>query len=198
MMSYAASARASIDHVPGGWKISSAFPVVLELPKQYTALILPSGDRITSDQGLFFLPAGDHVLEAERHSDKPFYGPPPTTGRLLSLTGSLTSLHNSNRSVSFSYSSGTRCYASFSHRPFTVIVDGDELKSTPVEGHRRYTVSLPQGQHDVVAILETTVSYGVDITSFWSSWFIVGLGLICGAALMTFYLIVRISRTSTA
>jgi hypothetical protein len=43
-------------------------------------------------------------------------------------------------------------------------------------------------------VLETTVSYGVDITSFWSSWLIVGFGMISGTALLTFYTMVRISR----
>lgn len=196
MMSYAASARAEIDHIPGGWKISAPFPVVLELPKQYSALRLSTGEQITSDQGLFFLPAGDHILQAERHSSGTFPSNPPTTGRLLSISGKLTSLNNTNRSVSFSYSSDTRCFASFSHRPFAIIVDGKEIKSDPMEGYRRYSVALPQGEHQVIAILETTVSYGVDITSFWSSWFIVGLGALCGAALMAFYVLVRISRTS--
>jgi hypothetical protein len=198
MLSYAASARAVMDHVPGGWKITAPFPVVLELPRQYSALKLANGERITSDQGMFFLPAGEHTLEVERHADKPFYGEPPVGGRLLSVSGTLTSITNSNRSVTFAYESTTRCFASFSHRPFAVVVDGQDLGATPIEGNRRFTVVLPAGKHEAVAVLETTVSYGVDITSFWSSWFIVGMGMLCGAALMTFYVVVRISRPPEA
>lgn len=198
MMSYAASARARVNHVPGGWVIDAAFPVVLELPKQYSAIRLSTGERITSDQGMFFLPAGHHELQAEYRTGETFPSTPPTTGRLLSISGKLTTLENTSRRVSFSYESETRCFASFSHRPFSVIVDGKELKTVPLEGYRRYSIVLPEGRHEVIAVLETTVSYGVDITSFWSSWFIVGVGMLFSAALISFYLIVRISRTSEA
>jgi hypothetical protein len=197
MMSYAASARARMDHIPGGWKITTPFPVVFQLPPQYTALKTETGERITSDQGMFFLPAGEHTLQVEQHSGDPFYAAPPTTGRLLSVSGELTSLSNSARSVSFAYTSSTRCLASFSHRPYTIIVDGKEITTDPMEGYKRFSVMLPQGEHLVVAVLETTVSYSVDITSFWSSWTIVAFGMLSGAVLLTFYTIVRFSRRST-
>jgi hypothetical protein len=187
-----------MDHVPGGWTIDAPFPVVLELPKQYTSLKTSAGERITSDQGLFYLPAGRHTVRPEQHGGEPFYAEPPTTGRLLSLTGDLTDLKNSNRSVTFTYHSSTRCLATFSHRPFTLIVDGRELNEQPVKGYRRYSVMLPQGEHTVIAVLETTVSYGVDVTSFWSSWLIVGFGLLSGAILLTFYTLVRFSRSSAS
>jgi uncharacterized protein YdaL len=196
MMSYAASSRARLDHVPGGWQITSPFPVVLELPKQYTSLKTSTGERITSDQGLFYLPAGSETVRPEMSGGKAFYGAPPSTGRLLSLTGDLTELQNSSRSVAFTYHSETRCLASFSHRPFTLFVDGKESGEQPMQGYRRYTVMLPQGEHKVIAVLETTVSYGVDVTSFWSSWIIVAFGVLSGAILLTFYTMVRFTRSS--
>ncbi len=196
MFSFAASARASMEHFPGGWKIVTPFPVVLQLPNDYSALLTETGERITSDQGMFFLPAGDHTLRIERRGREPFYAAPPSTGRLLSITGELTSLTNSSRSVSFSYRSETRCIASFSHRPYTVFLDEKELNTTPLEGNRRFSIILPAGEHTVIAVLETTVSYGVDITSFWSSWVIVAFGILSGATLLMFYTVVRISRPS--
>ena len=87
-----------------------------------------------------------------------------------------------------------RCIASFSHRPFTLLIDGKEESAAAMQGYRRFSVMLPQGEHTVIAVLESTVSYGVDITSFWSSWLIVGFGVLSGAALMAFYSIVRFSR----
>jgi hypothetical protein len=194
MLSFAASARARIDHIQGWWKITAPFPVVLELPKQYSAVKSSTGERIISDQGMFFLPAGSHTLLAEQRGTDPFHAESPVTGRLLSLTGLLTDLKNSSRSVTFSYRSETRCLAAFSHRPYTVFVDGKESSEQPAKGYHRYTIMLPQGEHTIIAVLETTVSYGVDITSFWSSWLIVGFGLLSGAALILFYTIVRISR----
>jgi hypothetical protein len=197
MLSFASSSRAEHHHVDGKLIINAPFPLVLELPKQYTALITSTGERITSDRGMYFLPTGEHILTPEIHSDQTFYTTPPTIGRLLTLSGELMNLTNSSRSISFSYQSSSRCYAAFSHRPYTVLIDGKETDIPILEGHRRYSIVLPEGEHDAIVILATTVSYGVDITSYWSSLLIVGFGLISGGVLITFYTVVRISRPRT-
>jgi uncharacterized protein YdaL len=196
MMSYAASSPAVMQRIPGGWKLQTPFPVVMELPPDYSALKSSTGERITSDRGMFFIPAGSHTLMAEVHTATDPFSSRPTGGKILSITGELTALSTSNRSVTFTYTSESRCIASFSHRPFTIFVDEKESAIEPMEGYRRFSVMLPQGNHTVIAVLETTVSYGVDITSFWSSWLIVGFGMLSGAALLTFYTVVRVSRRS--
>jgi uncharacterized protein YdaL len=197
MMAYAASSRATLTPIPGGWRLSTPTFITMELSKEYSALIMEDGQRITSDRGLFIIPPGNHVIQAELHTGDPF-SKRPTGGKLLSLTGNLTSLSTSNRSVTFSYESDSRCIVSFSHRPFTLILDGKEVNIQPLEGYRRFSVVLPYGTHNVIAVLETTVSYGVDITSFWSSWIIVAFGMLSGAALLTFYTVVRVSRSKDA
>jgi uncharacterized protein YdaL len=194
MMSFASSARASLRRDPGGgWKLDTPFPVVMQLPRDYSALRSTDGDRIVSDRGMFFIPAGSYTLVGETHSGDPF-STAPTGGRMLSISGELIRLENSNRSVSFSYNSDSRCAVSFSHRPFAMFLDGKEIEANPLSGYRRFSVLLPGGTHTVIAVLETTVSYGVDITSFWSSWLIVAFGMTSGAALLTFYTVVRVSR----
>jgi hypothetical protein len=193
MMCYAATARAKITRIPGGWNVIAPFPVVMEMPHDYSALRSSTGERITSDRGMFFIAPGDHNLFGELRSSDPFAAA-PSGGRLLTLTGTMLHLANSSRSVTFSYRSDSRCLASFSHRPFTLFLDGTEFASEPLAGYHRYTVVLPQGEHSVIAVLETTVSYGIDVTSFWSSWVIVGFGMVSGAALLAFYTVVRISR----
>jgi hypothetical protein len=195
MMSYTASARATIKREPGGWTIQTPYSVVLDLPKEYTALRTSTGEHIVSDRGMFVLPKGTHVLNAEKGSAVPF-SVPPLGGTLLSLTGDLASLNNFSRSVTFSYSSTSRCIASFSHRPFAILVDGKEITFETLEGYRRFSVLLPPGEHSVDAVLETTVSYGVDITSFWSSWLIVGFGIVSSTTLLSLYTAVRFSRSS--
>jgi len=193
MMGFAASARALLRHIPGGWTIETPFPVVMQLPQDYSALRTETGDLISSDRGMFFVPAGTHTLLAEFRSAAPFASP-PIGGRLLSISGELTELVTSSRSVTFSYRSDPRCLVSFTHRPFALFLDGKEVGSDALAGYRRFSVVLPPGEHTVIAVLETTVSYGVDITSFWSSWLIVAFGMTSGAALLTFYAAVRISR----
>jgi hypothetical protein len=193
LVSYAASAPAVLKRNSRGWLISTPFPVVLALPTDYTMLTTATGEHITSDRGMYLIPAGNHLITANRGTTGPF-GKQVGGGRLLSISGKLTSSSTLMRSVTFSYASTTRCAASFSHRPLTIFVDGDEWNGEMLEGYKRFSVLLPQGEHKVIAVLETTVSYGIDITSFWSSWIIVGFGMISGSILFLFYLMVRISR----
>ncbi len=193
MMSYAAAARAELTRIPGGWHVQTPIPVILDLPKEYTSLLASTGEQIASDRGSYFLAPGEHTLIAQRRSAGPFSSP-PSGGTLLSITGQLTKLTNSSRAITFIYTSAGRCYASFTHSPYAVIIDGEETTVQPMKGYRRFSVALPKGEHTVTAVLETTVSYGVDITSFWSSWLIVGFGFLSGVALLIFYALVRISR----
>ena len=197
MIAYAASSPATLERREGGWKLNSPFPVTLELPKQYSYLTLDSGERLDPVDGSFFLPAGEHLIDAGTQGAGPFEAP-SLKGRLLSITGDLESITSSSRSVTFTYRSATRCLASFSHRPYTIFIDGKETPPDARRGSRRFSVILPYGTHTVIAVLETTVSYGVDITSLWSSWLIVIFGFFSGAALVTFYVTIRVSRRSRA
>jgi uncharacterized protein YdaL len=195
MMAYASSANATISYTGNGWKIDAPYPVVLELPHKYSAVQLETGERFTTENGKIFIPAGEHILEPEKRPSETFNMTPPTTGQLLSISGELLEIANSNRSVTIGYRSVTRCYTSFSHKPYSLNLDGNEIKTPILEGYRRYTVILPPGQHRLLAVLETTVSHSVDLTSFWSSWFIVASGMLSGTLLMGFYVIVRFSRS---
>jgi hypothetical protein len=197
LMSFAASAPAVLRRTSEGWHISAPFHVVLTLPHDYSLLTTATGERITSDRGSYLLPAGDHLITGTRGAAGPFRTQ-FVGGRLLSISGTLTSLSTSTRSTSFTYRSSTRCAASFTHRPLTIFVDDKEWNGQLRDGYKRFSVLLPPGEHKVIAVLETTVSYGIDITSFWSSWTIVGFGMISGSALALFYVFVRISRPRKA
>ncbi len=192
MFAYAASARASLRRIAGGWEFNSPFHTVLELSKEYTTLRTSKGEQFRSDQGKFILPSGQYTIYADKQSAVPIE--PPSGGQLLSISGTLLSLIDGDRSVTFSYRSVTRCAASFSHSPYTVLLDGQEIKNQTEKGFHRFSLLLPPGEHTVTVVLETTVTYGIDITSFWSSWLIVGFGMVSGTALFTFYTVVRISR----
>ncbi len=192
LLAYAASASAAVTPTPDGWSVDSPHQVVLELPTEYRALRTPDGGRISSDMGRFVLPAGRYSVSAERETGLTFL--PPSGGELLSISGTLTSLVSGNRSITFSYKSTTRCAASFSHNPYAVLIDGREAPNDYGKGFHRFSLMLPAGEHIVSVVLETRASYGVDITSFWSSWVIVIFGMISGAALLAFYSVVRLSR----
>ena len=50
---------------------------------------------------------------------------------------------------------------------------------------------LPEGTHQVRVMTKSTVSYGIDLTSLWSSSLIVVFGVIAVGLLSLFYVIVR-------
>jgi hypothetical protein len=197
MFSYAASARAAIARIPGGWEIDAPYPVVLRLPQEYTELTMDAGIHIYPTDAGFLLPAGEHEVKSMLEAAGPFSGH-PVGGNLLSISGDLLRVETSNRSVTLKYSSTGRCAATFSHRPIAVLIDGQETALDISQGVRRFGLLLPPGEHNVTAVLESTVTYGIDITSFWSSWLIVGFGLLAVSALVLLYVIVRVSRPSEA
>ena len=156
MIAYAASSGASIERAEGGWKVSSPFPVTLELPRQYTSVVLDGKERLDPQEGAFFVPAGEHLIGASTQGAGPFEAP-SLKGRLVSITGTLRDITSSSRSVTFTYWSDTRCLASFSHRPFTISIDGKETPAEALRGNRRFSILLPRGAHTVSAVLETKI-----------------------------------------
>ncbi|MFI5251297.1 MAG: DUF2334 domain-containing protein [Bacteroidota bacterium] len=197
LFSYAASAPAWIDLTDNGWNISTPFPLIAQLPSTISSLELSTGKQLFSNSGRFYLPPGQFSVKIVQQSGAPFTQM-PIMGKLFSITGNLKDVVPSNRSIKFNYVSTTRCFASFNHPPYNVMVDGSDYPVESLEGYKRFTVMLPSGEHSVIAVLETGVSYGVDITSFWSSWIIVIFGVFAVAMLFLFYMIIRFSRPAAS
>jgi uncharacterized protein YdaL len=193
MFAFAASGPAYYDQTEDGWSVDSPFPPTLQLPPQFIGVRLSTGATYYCENGKVLLPPGKYEVTPIKLGNTPF-GQPLVAGKLLSITGNLKELVVSSRSVAFKYESKERCLASFNHPPYAIIIDEKEtdIKSQP--GYERFSVILPPGEHAVIAVLQTTVSYGVDITSFWSSWVIVIFGAVSGTVLISFYTIVRLSR----
>jgi hypothetical protein len=118
--------------------------------------------------------------------------------RILSSTADLTSLSYGMRNARFAYESDQRMLVSFSNEPTQVIVDGQRHDITLMKGNDCYTVLLPPGKHEVNVITGNTFSYGVNVTSLWSTTAIAMFGFLAVVLLVGMYFALRILHRRTS
>ena len=185
------SARTGVTKVEGGWAIKTPTPIVLQLASDVLEIWRDNQRIHTVGKGRFLLPAGSYtVLEVQPTLQALQAGVPGS--HLLSITGDLTFQRSSQRSVTFGYRSDSRCIATLARQPFALFVDGRETAFEALKGDGRQAIVLPPGEHSVLLVTQSPVSYGVDITSFWSSYVIVIFGVIAVGLLLSLYFVVRV------
>jgi hypothetical protein len=195
LMPYAFSARTSVRKIDDGWAITTPTPVVLQLDPNTQEIWRDNERLLTIGEGRFLLPVGSHQVRVSHRGLRPFQTDILET-RLLSITGDLLSEKGSPRSVEFRYRSENRCIVTLVKEPFALFIDGQETGFTALKGNGRYGLILPPGEHTALVVAQSNVSYGVDLTSFWSSSLIVVFGIISGGVLLLFYGFVRIRYRS--
>jgi len=190
-LSAAYAARTSVTRVEDGWAIKTPTPIVLQLASDAQEIWRDNQKVRTLGRGRFLLPLGSYtVLEVQPTLQALQPGPPDS--HLVSLTGDLLFQKSSQRSVTFGYRSETRCIATLTRQPFALFVDGRETAFEALKGNGLEALLLPAGEHSVLLVTQSPVSYGVDLTSFWSSYVIVIFGALSVGLLASLYLIVRV------
>ncbi len=193
LLAFASAGAARIERIAGGYAVTSPTSVVLHLGSDRQYVMVDGEIRTSVSDGRILIAAGRHVVRTDVPSGTVF-----STDQLrvtiISCTGNLLYQKEEERSVDFGYVSGPRCLVSLNKPPVALFVDGRELPVEVWKGNERFTLSLPAGRHDVRIITRSTVSYGIDLTSLWSSWLIVLFGFVSVGTLGVFYVIVRIRR----
>jgi uncharacterized protein YdaL len=190
-MPSAYAARTRLTRVEDGWAIDTPTPIVLQLAADVQDIWLDNQRVQTIGGGRFLLPVGAYtVLEVEPTLQALQPGVPES--HLLSITGDLLSERSSQRSVNFGYRSENRCIVTLAREPFALFIDGRETAFEALKGNGREALILPPGEHSVLLVTQSTVSYGVDITSFWSSYVIAIFGALSVGLLAALYLLVRL------
>jgi uncharacterized protein YdaL len=173
----------------------------LEAPHHFTLHFPPAVKGIELDgsplapmrDNLYLIPAGRHTVKPvsdaggvlSSHQFNP---------RLLSITGTLLSVQYAMRSTSFSYISDGRCLVTVNREPHALMVDGHAAPFYTMKGNDGYSIFLPAGRHSVYLEAGDAFSYGINMTSFWSSTAIALFGLVSVAGLLVMYGIVRLRR----
>ena len=189
------AARTKVTRLEEGWGVKTPTPIVLQLASGVEEIWRDNQRLHTLGGGRFLLPVGSYtILEVQPTLQALQPGPPDS--HLLSLTGDLLFQKSSQRSVTFGYRSDNRCIATLTRQPFALFVDGRETSFEALKGSGMEALILPPGEHSVLLVTQSPVSYGVDLTSFWSSYVIAIFGALSFGLLASLYLIVRVRPRS--
>ncbi|MBE0644624.1 MAG: DUF2334 domain-containing protein [Bacteroidetes bacterium] len=190
---FASTGRAIIRRTDAGYVVAAPHALTLQLNRNQRFVRVDGVVRTAAGDGRFLIPAGRHVVTLEKEGEG-YFDPNTLHATLLSCTGKLLSLEEGERSIFFSYESQERCFVTTNKEPIEVIIDGEGVDVPVREGIERYSVQLPAGSHQVRIVTEGTVSYSINLTSLWSSTFIVLFGIVSLILLLFLYTIVRLRR----
>ena len=193
LLSYASTGKVELRHIPGGYEVYAPHAVTLQLRAGQKYILVDGALRTAAGDGRFLLPAGRHRVQLESEGEE-LFASGVLHASLLSCTGTLLSLDEGERSVSFTYASDERCYVTINKKPMEILLDGEKREFPIREGIERYSVQLPAGEHRVQIITSGTVAHGIDLTSLWSSTFIVLFGAVALVLLLLLYLLSRVRR----
>ena len=176
-----------------GYVLQSPVHFTMRFPSEVAEIELDGVLLAPVRDNLYLIPAGRHTVKPATNTGGSL-SPHQFYPRILSITGTLLNVQYDMRTVSFSYVSDGRCLVTVSHEPHTLTVDGHALSFYTMKGNDGYTVFLPAGQHAIRLIAGDTYSYGINLTSFWSSTAIASFGLISVASLLLMYGVVLLRR----
>ncbi len=193
MLCFTAASAAKIDRIQNGYKISSPYSITIYMGEQHHFIMIDDEIHSSFSDGRFLIPAGTHIVQINTNEGN-LFSTNLLRATILSITGNLLYEKEDERSVDFGYTSPSRCLVALNKSPVAMYIDGMEAAMHVMKGTDRFSVFLPPGKHDVRIITKSTVSYGVDLTSLWSSSLIVVFGFLSVGTLMVFYVIVRVRR----
>jgi uncharacterized protein YdaL len=189
----AAATDVQYDRTENGYAVQAQRSFVLKLPKEIQRLGLDGLLLSPTRENLFVIPAGTHTLSLPAGATGAF-STSRLEPRILSSTANLLALSYGMRNALFSYEADQRALVSFTNEPTQVLVDGRPYSFTTMKGNDCFTIFLPAGTHEVEVITGDTFSYGINVTSLWSTTAIAIFGLIAVVLLISMYLLLKILR----
>ena len=190
---YALAADVRYQPTENGYAISSPYAVVMKLPPDTREIRLDGTHLSPSRENLYLIPAGDHFVNVQADPAGAFSAH-ALDARILSLTGNLLTVAYGMRSIDATYESTTRTLMAVNREPTAVRVDGQEYTFSAMKGNDCYSLFLPPGRHRVDIVAGDVFSYGVNLTSLWSTNAIALFGSVAVLSLLLMYGAVRIVR----
>jgi hypothetical protein len=186
LLSAAYAANVNMQRAGNTYILTAPHQVMLKLPRAIKEVYLDGTPFAPVRDNLYLVPAGRHTVVPVTDmtgtmSPHQFYP------HILSFTGTLLSMESAMRTLNFQYTSDGRCLVTVNREPHDVTVDGQALAFTPMKGNDGYTFFLPPGAHRVEVVAGDAFSYGVNLTSFWSSTAIAWFGAASVVLLLAMY-----------
>jgi uncharacterized protein YdaL len=176
-----------------GYEVTSPYSFTLKLPPGVREISIDGMVHSPSRENVFLIPAGTHTVETGG-DQSPAFSTHELEARILSISGNLLSIEQGIRTMAFTYEADTRVFVALNREATALSVDGNPYPFTPVRGNDCFTVMLPPGRHGVRLVVGDVVSYGVSLTSFWSSNAIAVFGVIAVLLLAGMYITLKFVR----
>ena len=193
MFSFASASQVEYGQTDAGYDVDSPTSFTIQLPKKYKIVLVDDQHIIGNRDNEFLIPAGAHTILYD--DDKlPGFSTVEIQPQIMSFTGNLLKIKYEMRSVIFTYVSQGRGIVSLSQAPSKIKIDGKLVDTEVMQGRDCYSFFVPDGKHDVVVTTGNSLSYGVNVTSLWSSNAIVIYGALSVIMMVFMYIIMKIVR----
>ncbi len=176
-----------------GMTINAPYSFVLRLPKDITEINIDGTPLPPFRDNRYMIPAGDHSIILAPQTASKFSAHELQT-RIMSSSGTINSVSYGLRDVTIEYESDARMLISLSNMPTTVTVDGRSMDFSVMKGNDCYSIFLPHGIHKANIITGDRFTYGINITSFWSTTAIAIFSALAISLLLIMYFILKIVR----
>lgn len=190
---YASSANISYNYIENGYEFISPYSFVLKLPKNINEISIDGYSISSYRDNLFTIPAGTHKI---LYTDKPAnsFSTNELQAKILSFSGNLVSVAYGMKDIKFAYESNTRNLITLNSKPISVKIDNRDYKFDVMKGNDCFSIFLPPGNHYVELSIGDTFSFGISLTSLWSSTGIAIFGILAIVILICLYLLLKIIR----
>jgi hypothetical protein len=193
---YAASGEVQYQNEGNGWTVESPHEFVLQLPPNIVRIDVDGSPVMSYRSDRFLIPAGSHRITVHQRGVGTFTSNELQT-RLLSSTGRITSLVYGSRNLVLQYESSDRMLISLSNLPTAVTVDGVTIPLTVMNGNDCFSIFLPAGNHLANVLTGDQFTYGVSLTSFWSSTAIAIFGALAVMLIIIMYTVLKALKRSS-
>jgi hypothetical protein len=173
--------------------VESPYSFMLKLPPEIKSIAVDDVPLSPVRENLFLIPAGKRTIRTNVDQGASFSAYSLQT-RILSSTANILSVTYEVRSVLFDYDADTRTVVAVNREPSSVSLDGHEYPFVALKGNDCYSILLPSGKHSVEITGGDRFSYGVNLTSLWSSTAIAMFGSLAVLLLILLYLVIRTLR----
>ncbi|MCU7494393.1 MAG: DUF2334 domain-containing protein [Ignavibacteria bacterium] len=190
---YALASDVEYSFTGNGYQTNAPYSFFIRLPKDVQEILLDGNPIAPSRENSFLIPAGRHFIKLNKNITNTFSTHELQT-RIMSFTGNILSVNYGMQKVSFEYQSEARTSISLNREPTSLKVDGKECGFAVLKGNDCYSIFLPTGRHQVELVAGNAFSYGINLTSLWSSNGIAIFGSIAIMMLLVMYFTMKIYK----
>jgi uncharacterized protein YdaL len=190
---YASAGQVKYTRTSDGYKVNSPYSFILQLPRSIKIIEVDGQGIVGYRENSFMIAAGEHTINVHQ-SEIPGFSTAMLQPQILSFTGNILSETYSMRKIGFTYACPLRALASLNSKPTKMEVDGKDYDFKVLTGNDCYSVYLPPGNHNVEITTGDKFSYGLNITSLWSTNAIAIYGVLAVALLFIMFVALKVIR----